>query len=96
MSTLHSNFLGVTKLALIIAVISFACGVFLPLDLRTYGFLWQTRLVVLGAGPLLCLFLVGMLFVAFFRDGKRSLPYLLFGATIGLATFGLWVYSVSR
>ena len=72
------------------------CGVFLLLDLRTYGFLWQLRLAVLGAGPLLCLLLVGMLIAAFFRAGKRHVISTLLGATAGLAVFGVWCYSLSR
>jgi len=52
--------------------------------------------MVVLVGPFGCLFLSGMLLVAFFRTGKRSSLALSLGLLFGLGTFAVFVIFCSR
>ena len=63
--------MNVMTLALVIVATSLICGLCFLLVKRAEGVLWELCIGVLGFGPLVCLFLVGMLVVAYFRTGRR-------------------------
>jgi hypothetical protein len=52
--------------------------------------------LMVGVGPFGCLFLTGMLLVAFFRAGKRNYLALGLGVAFGLGTFAAFWYEASR
>jgi hypothetical protein len=51
---------------------------------------------IAGFGPLSCLFLTGLLLVAYFQTGRRHPWALLMGTAAGVITFGLCFFQVRR
>jgi hypothetical protein len=43
-------------------------------------------------GPVFCLFLVGLLIIAYFRNNRRETGIFLTGAGAGLISFGIWLW----
>lgn len=88
----NHDYLGVRSLAAIIIVTSLLSGVaFLAADrVRIELGVWYYAIAFVG--PLGCLFLVGMLLVAFFRTGKQNRLALGLGIAFGLAPFAILCY----
>jgi hypothetical protein len=89
--------LGVLSLSFAIIGLSSICGV---------SFLLQDRVGIdLGTwcegiagffGPLLCLFLVGLLIVAFVREGRGHVLVFWLGLVAGFSTFCIWLYAIAN
>jgi hypothetical protein len=87
--------LSVRSLAAITIVVALLCGVAYLLNPRVGVTLGAWCEMIAGLGPIGCLFLVGLLFAAFLRTGKRERLWFIVGSTFGLAAFAGWCYAVT-
>lgn len=85
--------LGVWFLAAIIVASSVLCGIAylikdrVGVELGVWCGFWA------ALGPICCLFLSGLLLVAFFRNGRRHGFVCGLGMGFGLAAFAAWSYA---
>jgi hypothetical protein len=92
--TRHDDFLGVRSLAAITIAICLLSGVacLLTSRVRIEFAVWCGA--VAFCGTLGCLFLAGMVAVAFFREGRRHRLALGLGVGFGLAPFTIYCFYV--
>ena len=86
--------LGVHLLAVITIAVSLLCGIAYLLKPHVGIELGAWCEMIAGLGPIGCLFLVGLLFAAFLRAGRRETLLFIVGSVFGLAAFGGWCYAV--
>ena len=93
-STRHNDFLGVRSLAAITIATSLLSGLacLLAVRVRIELAVWCGAFAF--CGTLGCLFLAGMVAVAFFREGRRHPLALGLGVGFGLAPFAIYIYCV--
>jgi len=93
LNDIFSMRLGVLPLAIVTIASSLLCGVAyfsqerVGIELGVWCWFWA------ALGPIFCLFLSGLLLVAFFRAGRRHGYIFGFGLAFGLAAFAAWCYA---
>ena len=92
--TKHNDFLGVRSLAAITIAICLLSGVGCLLADRVMIEIGVWCGAVAVCGTLGCLFLAGMVVVAFFREGRRHPLALGLGVGFGLAPFAIYLIYV--
>jgi len=91
----RDDYLGVRSLAAITIVVCFLSGVArLLAALVSSGIAAWWCHVVAVCGMFVCLFLAGMVAVAFFREGRRHRFALGLGVGFGFAPFVIWYFYV--
>jgi hypothetical protein len=90
-----NDFLGVRSLAAITIAICLLSGLAYLIAGRVRIEIGVWCYAVAFVGSLGCLFLIGMLLVAFFRTGRRNRLALGLGVGFGLAPFAIFCYYAS-
>jgi len=92
--TRHNDYLGVRSLAGITIAICLLSGLACWLAFRVRIELGVWCGAIAFCGTLGCLFLAGMVVVAFFREGRRHPLALALGVAFGLAPFAIYCFYV--
>ena len=88
------GFLGVRSLAATVMVSSLLCAVAhfsrtrVSVGLGVWCEYWEML------GPIFCLFMSGLLVVAFFRTGRRQALVFGLGMGFGITAFAAWTYAL--
>jgi len=92
LNTFFNHSLGTSALAMTIICLELISGVswmlyqYVSIEIQV----WLAFIAVVG--PVFCLFLVGLLIVAYFRNHRRETVVFLIGSITALVPFGAWLW----